>query len=217
MFSTLFSNPIVFFFSLIGLTVALTIHEFAHAWAADFLGDPTARLQGRMSLNPMVHIDKFGLLFILFTGFGWGKPVEFDPYNLKNPHKDAALISLAGPFSNILLAVVCSLLLSLLNLFQLSFLSIIGINILEVIIITNLGLGVFNLLPIHPLDGFKVVGGLLSEEKAREWYQLERYGMIFLLLLIVPLGQTPILYSIMDPILNFLQSLLIPAMKSGII
>ncbi|HEX7542809.1 MAG TPA: site-2 protease family protein, partial [Patescibacteria group bacterium] len=148
MISYLFSNPLLFIIYLFSLLVAITIHEFSHAWAADYLGDPTPRLQGRLKLNPLVHIDKIGMMFLLFFGFGWGKPVEFDPYNLKNPRRDAAWISIAGPSSNFILAIILSLLLKLFIVLQLNFLIIIGSLIFVPMIRMNIVLGVFNLLPI---------------------------------------------------------------------
>lgn len=210
MLSTLFSNPLIFVLSVISLLLAISIHEFSHAYVADILGDPTPRLQGRLKLNPFVHIDPTGILFLLFFGFGWGKPVEFDPYNLKNPRKDAALISIAGPTSNFILAILLSILLKLSIFLQLNILTIIGYYLFVPMIQLNLILGVFNLLPIHPLDGFKIVGGILPEEKAHEWYSLQKYGWIFLILLIVPFGSSSMLDGLIRPIINFLSTLLIP-------
>ncbi|MFA6081471.1 MAG: site-2 protease family protein [Patescibacteria group bacterium] len=193
------------------LLVAITIHEFSHAWASDYLGDPTPRLQGRLKLNPLVHIDNIGMLFLLFFGFGWGKPVEFDPYNLKNPRRDAAWISIAGPSSNFILAIVLALLLKLFIFLQLNFLIIIGGIIFVPMIRMNIVLGVFNLLPIHPMDGFKIVEGILPEEKAREWASLQRYGMIFLIALIFPFfGGRSMLDNILTPAVGFLFNLLVP-------
>src|SRR3990167_2120427 len=194
MLSYLFSNPLLFFVYLVALLVAIAVHEFSHAYAADYLGDPTPRLAGRLKLNPLVHIDGLGLLFLLFFGFGWGKPVGFDPYNLKNPRKDAAIISIAGPLSNFVLAIILSIALHLTSAYFL----------LVPMISLNVILGVFNLLPIHPLDGFKIVGGLLSDEKAHEWYQLERYGMIFLIMLIFPFGIGSMLNIIIRPVISFI-------------
>ena len=212
MLSYLFSNPLLFIVYLIALLVAIAVHEFSHAFAADYLGDPTPRLAGRLKLNPFVHIDGLGLLFLLFFGFGWGKPVEFDPYNLKNPRKDTAIISLAGPFSNFILAFSLSI---IFRLMLLSSFQSLGYFFLAPIISLNIILGVFNLLPIHPLDGFKIVGGILSEERAREWYQLERYGIIFLLMLIFPFGRASLLDLIIRPVVSFLLGLLIPASVGG--
>lgn len=218
MLLSLFSNPISFVFYITSLFIALSVHEASHALAADKLGDPTPRLDGRITLNPLAHIDLSGLLFMLFFGFGWGKPVMFDPYNLKNPRKDAAIISLAGPASNFILALSLSLILRLFNLFNLSFLSTIGLIIFSPLIMVNLTLGIFNLIPIHPLDGFKIVGGLVSEDQAHDWFQLQRYGMIFLLLFIIPLGSTSMLDMVMQPILRFVIPLFIPSLPgAGII
>jgi len=210
MISYLFSSPIIFFVYIIALLIAITIHEFSHAWAADYLGDPTARLKGRISLNPLVHLDLFGTMFLLFFGFGWGKPVPFDPYNLKNPRKDAAIISAAGPASNFILAILCSIILRLLVFFNLSALFTIASFILIPLITLNILLGIFNLLPISPLDGFKIVGGILSKEQAQSWYQLERFGMIFLLLLIFPIGKSSMIDLIIRPTISFFINLLIP-------
>ncbi len=215
MLNYLFTNPLLFVIYLIALLVAIAVHEFSHAAVADYLGDPTPRLQGRLNLNPLVHIDNLGLIFLLLFGFGWGKPVQFDPYNLKNPRKDAALISIAGPTSNFLLAIALSIILRLFILFHLNIMSTIGSFILIPVISLNVVLGVFNLLPINPLDGFKIVGGILPEDKAREWYQLERYGLIFLLMLIFPIGSSSLLDIIIRPAVSFFLNLLVPVSITG--
>ncbi len=217
MINYLFSNPLAFVIAMAALLIAIDVHEFSHAWAAEHLGDPTPRLHGRLSLNPLVHIDLMGLAFLLLVGFGWGKPVGFDPYNLKDPRRDAAIISLAGPFSNFVLAIICSITLRLIILFKLSFLQTIGLIVFPALISLNVVLGVFNLLPIAPLDGFKIVGGILPHEKAKEWYGLERYGLIFLILLILPLGNTSMLDAIIRPAINFFLNLLVPTSTLGII
>jgi len=215
MLSYLFTNPLLFAVYIISLLIAIAIHEFSHAYVADYLGDPTPRLQGRLKLDPRVHIDNMGMLFLLLFGFGWGKPVEFDPYNLKNPRKDAGLISIAGPTSNFILAIILSIVLRLLIFFQLNILITIGMFIFLPMMQMNLILGVFNLLPIHPLDGFKIVGGILPKEKAQEWYGLERWGMLFLLLLIIPIGGSSMLDGILRPAVTFLFKLLVPFSLSG--
>lgn len=209
MLNLLTENPILFLIYIVALFSAISIHEFAHAYVADYLGDPTPRLTGRLNLNPKSHIDLTGLIFLLFFGFGWGKPVEFDPYNLKNPRRDAALISIAGPTANFILALLLSLILKLFIFFKLNFLQTIGFLIIPPIIQLNLVLGIFNLLPIHPLDGFKIIGGILSEEKAREWFSLEKYGIIFLILLILPVNGSSMLDSFLKPIITFLFKILI--------
>jgi Zn-dependent protease len=178
--------------------MAIAVHEFSHAFVADKLGDPTPRLQGRVTLNPKAHIDLMGILFLFMFGFGWGRPVQFDPFNLKSPRRDAALISVAGPISNLLIAVILSLVLRATSM-----------SFLIIFIQLNVMLAVFNLLPIHPLDGFKIVGGLLPEDKAREWYQLERYGLLFLILLILPIGKGSMISSIISPAISFVTNLLV--------
>lgn len=206
MLSTLFSSPIEFFISLLALLVAITIHEFSHAYMADYLGDPTPRLQKRLNLNPLSHLDAYGLLFMLLVGFGWGKPVVFDPFNLKNPRRDAALISVAGPASNIILALILSIILHIYNAAAI---------VLVPMIILNVALAVFNLLPIAPLDGFKIVGGILSKKQAKEWYGLERYGFIFLILILIPIGKTSLLSSIIRPVVSFVLTFLLPSSVIG--
>ena len=210
MLGLLTSNPLAFVVYLLALLIAITVHEFSHAKVADYLGDPTPRLQGRLTLNPVVHIDPLGLIMLFLVGFGWGKPVMFDPFNLRNPRKDAALISIAGPGSNFIVALLLSLLLKLFIYLGQPFLVTIGYTFLIPIIFLNVVLGVFNFLPIHPLDGFKIVGGFLSEQQAHEWYRLERFGLIFLIVLIFPLGQGNMLSFVIWPIINFILNLMLP-------
>ncbi len=218
----LFNNPLGFVFWAVALVVAITIHEYAHAYAAERLGDPTPRLMGRLTLNPLAHLDPLGTLMLLIARFGWGKPVQFDPFNLRNPRRDSAIISLAGPVSNLVLALICSVLLNI--LFRSRFLLldnwIIGllvnlvIALLQPIIILNVVLAIFNLVPIHPLDGFKIVGGVLPPEYAKQWYELEPYGMIFLLFLVFPIfGGTSPISTIISPIINLILSLLMPVTR----
>ncbi|MBI4066628.1 site-2 protease family protein [Candidatus Gottesmanbacteria bacterium] len=203
---------------MIALVVAITIHEYAHALAAERLGDPTPRLMGRLTLNPLAHLDPLGTLMLIIARFGWGKPVRFDPFNLRHPRRDSAIISLAGPVSNLIVAVMCSLLLHVLfrgrmSLFGYSFVQLFAymlVGLLQPVIVLNVVLAVFNLLPIHPLDGFKIVGGILPEEYARQWAELEGYGMVFLILLILPLAGTSPIHTIISPIINVLLSLLLP-------
>lgn len=206
MISILFSAGLLPFVILFGsLVISITVHEFAHGWAADKLGDPTPRMQGRLTLNPQAHLDPLGTLAILLTWFGWGKPVQFDPYNLKDPRRDAAIIGLAGPASNIVLAILLALVLRVLPqslLVWVTFSSIIRLNVI---------LAIFNLIPIHPLDGGKILIGFLPKDLAYEWNAiLSQYGMIILLFLIFPFtGTSPIAYVI-SPIINAALGILIP-------
>jgi Zn-dependent protease len=204
MFGTSF-NLLDFIFGLAALIVAIDIHEFSHAWAAERLGDPTPRLQGRLTLNPLAHLDPIGTILLVIIGFGWGKPVQFDPFNLRNPRRDGAIISFAGPISNIVIAVICSLLFRLPMPAELSY-------FLFVILRMNLLLAIFNLIPIHPLDGFKIVEGILPEAQAHEWHELERFGMIFLIFLLFPIfGGTAPIQRIISPVINFFVNILLPA------
>lgn len=214
MFGELTTNPLGFLFWIIALVVAITIHEFAHAWSAERLGDPTPRLMGRLTLNPLAHLDPLGTIMLLIARFGWGKPVQFDPFNLRHPRRDSAIISLAGPVSNLLLATICSVLMRLLFTFHFSSLDYWIIGLLDNLIILNVVLAVFNLVPIHPLDGFKIVGGILPEEYARQWAELEGYGMIFLIILILPLvgGASPI-SQLISPVINLLLHILLPTIR----
>jgi len=204
---------------IISFLIAITIHEAAHAFTSDRLGDPTAKLAGRLTLNPLAHLDLYGtilfpLILILIGSpfvFGWAKPVGFDPFNLKNPRKDAALISLSGPLTNFILAFLLSLFLRfgiiLPNPF--SFLYLLFISVIRL----NIILAVFNLIPIHPLDGGKIFIGLLPEKDAEEAdLFLNRYGSLILFLLIFPFynGVSPLLLAI-SPIINFIFNLLLPS------
>jgi Zn-dependent protease len=187
--------------SLPGIILGLTVHEFCHAWTAGRLGDYTAKDQGRLTLNPLRHIDPIGFLFIIFAGFGWARPVQFSPENLKSPRRDKALIAAAGPVSNLLLALVFILIIkghrallgyayfSMGNDALYSILVSAGFTAFIMIIlqaaVINLGLFVFNLLPIPPLDGSHIVfSGLnLGSEKERLIMKIGA-PLLFLILLI---------------------------------
>jgi len=172
------------FLSIIIVLIAVSIHEFAHAWAADYLGDPTAKLEGRLTLNPLAHLDPIGTLTLFLFGFGWGKPVPVDSYNLKNPRRDEALISLAGPLSNIILALLVGLAFKFIPIQPLAANTQPLISFLAI----NLGLAYFNLLPFPPLDGSKVFLALLPFEQAVEAEEtLSQYGIILLLMSFLPI------------------------------
>ena len=211
MLSYLFTNPLSFLIFLAALFLAISIHEAAHAWAADRLGDPTARFSGRLTLNPFAHLDPLGTLMLLLFGFGWGKPVPVDYYNLRQPRRDAALISLAGPLSNLVLAIFISLVWRLgiyLSPPSAQILSFFFFPLLQL----NLVLGVFNLLPLNPLDGGKILTGLLPspQSEAVESF-LESYSLILLILLFLPLFRGhSLLDFIISPLINFFQTLLTP-------
>src|SRR3972149_10480167 len=151
-------DPITALAFIVGLVFAISIHEFAHALIAYRLGDPTAKLAGRLTLNPASHLDPLGTLALLLVGIGWGKPTPFDPFNLRNIKRDSALISVAGAASNFLLAALISLPYLIVYFTGNLNAQIHSVyQILAVVIWINLILGVFNLIPVHPLDGFKVL------------------------------------------------------------
>lgn len=202
MINLLLTQPEQFLAWIAALVIAVTIHEFAHAWTAVQLGDPTPKLQDRLTLNPFSHLDPLGTLMLLLIGFGWGRPVQFDPYNLDNPRRDAALISIAGPLSNLLLASILSIILRL----------GIGYGFIPPFIYLNVILALFNLLPIHPLDGGKILVGLLSDDLADEVdLFLQQYGFILLMLIIFPIfNGTSLVSTILTPLISFFMNIYLP-------
>lgn len=181
--SWLTSQPLLFLVWILAIITALTFHEFAHGLSAYFLGDKTAKDDGRLTFNPLAHIDPIGFLMLLFAGFGWAKPVMVNPYNLKKPRSGMAWVALAGPLSNLALVFVFG--------FAFKFLEpMLGganllINFLFLLAVVNASLFVFNLLPIPPLDGSKVVLALIPDKFAEFKFQFEAYGPYFLLGLLI--------------------------------
>lgn len=155
--------------------IAITFHEYAHAWAADKLGDETPRNQGRLTLNPMAHIDPIGIVLLIFAGFGWGKPVQVEPRNYNRNMditKADALVSVAGPLMNIILAIVFTIIeyaiIKFAPLFVVTQIGSIIVLLLGIIVRINIGLGIFNLIPLPPLDGSKILNHFLSYN-SRVW------------------------------------------------
>lgn len=178
----LFQDPTLFFIWMVAIIMAITIHEFAHAAAASMLGDPTPGSLGRLSFNPIAHIDPFGFLLLILVGFGWGRPVPFNPYNLKNQRWGAAIVGFAGPLANIALVVLFGLVSRIfLDLGPENRLFILFISIVQI----NLALLLFNLIPIPPLDGSKVLFALLPPSGQGIRTFLERYGLYLLLALVI--------------------------------
>lgn len=182
-----------------GLLVAIVLHEYAHAKTADMMGDPTPRMMGRLTLNPLRHLDPIGLIMLWAFGFGWARPVQVNPYNFSDPRRGMMLVAAAGPLTNILLAYI-TLVLMTLNLGGGGFFG----SVLRWTYLFNLWLAVFNLIPIPPLDGSKILSGLLPSQRARWLYQLEQYGWILLVMLLF----TGVIGRILFPVVSVLDGIL---------
>jgi Zn-dependent protease len=201
------ANPVSVFLMVLAVLIIIgliiSVHEASHAFMANRLGDPTARLMGRMTLNPSAHIDPIGtilvpILLVIFAGFffGWAKPTPINPLNFANPRRDSAVTAFAGPASNFAMAIAASVLYR-----------VFPNELFFLFIVINLILGIFNLLPIPPLDGFKVLVGILPKEAALRLAVLENYGPIVLILFLLIFFQ--IFSGIISAILNALLFLLI--------
>lgn len=173
MLLSLFQNPIIAISFIIALLIGLTIHEASHALSANRLGDDTAKLLGRTSLNPLVHLDTVGTIFLLLVGFGWGKPVPVNPNKFNKPIRDEIIVALSGPISNIILALLFG---TILRFFSQDFST--PLNLLITFIVTiNLRLAIFNLLPFPPLDGSKILQIFIP---FNQYLKLQQYSMIIL-------------------------------------
>jgi Zn-dependent protease len=178
-----------------GLLLALVLHEYAHARVAVAMGDFTPKLTGRLTLNPMAHIDPIGLLMLLVARFGWAKPVMVNPRNFRDMKKGNIFVALAGPAANFLTAFVT--LFIMMVLFKFGMLNTVGIKtVLSMIVLFNINFGIFNLIPLPPLDGSKILLEFLPGELAYKYMGLERYSFIILIILIM----TPVLSSILVPL-----------------
>ncbi len=191
---------------------AITVHEVAHGWVASKLGDPTAKLAGRLTLNPVKHVDLLGtiavpLIMIALTpfAFGWAKPVPVDWRNLRQPRRDMALVAAAGPGANVIMLALWTLLLSALFTAgnEISYLSVILVEMAKVGIIINIILIALNLLPLPPLDGSRIVTSFLSPTAAYKYNLLERWGLPILVVLIF----TGVLGKILHPLIGFMLSI----------
>ncbi|SFH48676.1 Zn-dependent protease (includes SpoIVFB) [Tindallia magadiensis] len=185
-----------------GILIGLTIHEFSHGYTAYLLGDDTARNQGRLTLNPVAHIDPVGFFMLIFAGFGWAKPVPINPYYFTDRRKGTFLVSIAGPVSNIIMAFLLTTLLGILMRTVGTSFAVQRIILSAVSI--NLVLAVFNLFPIPPLDGSKIVMSLFPSRFEETFYQIEQYSVIILVILLVFGVIRNILFPIVDVLYNIL-------------
>ena len=189
---------------------ALSFHEFAHAWMASKCGDDTAARMGRLTLNPLAHLDVMGSMMILFVGFGWAKPVPVDSRNLRDPRKDMMKVAAAGPISNLLLAMLAGMVWRLLGgtgLFSNSNFPILIFYFTQI----NIALAVFNLIPVSPLDGSQIFSGYLMKTNPQLAWKIQSYGpqVLFGLILFGYITGFSILWLIMKPFVNFFMLLFI--------
>lgn len=189
--------------SLPAVLWAITFHEFCHGYVAYRLGDPTPRLRGRLTLNPLAHLDPIGALMLLLFRFGWAKPVPIDTRYFRKPKRDLVLVSLAGAGGNLATAILCGL---IVRLVPYPFVNNYALGLfIQLMILINIGLAVFNLLPIPPLDGSKLLYVFLPGRWLQGFFWLERYGM-FVLMALLALGVLP---ALMSPIVIFLYRLIL--------
>ena len=186
-----------------GLIIALALHEYAHAWAAVKMGDFTPKMMGRLTLNPMAHIDPIGIVVLLIARFGWAKPVVINPHNFRDRKKGEILVALAGPAMNFLLAFL-SLGVMIFLTHRMRMEMSYGLRaVLWLIVVYNINFGIFNMIPLPPLDGSRILMALLPYEMQYRFAALERYSMIIFIIFIA----TPILGYILVPIAQFLLGL----------
>jgi Zn-dependent proteases len=201
------SDPMSWFMHILitlpAILIGLSFHEFAHAYAADRLGDSTPRLQGRVTINPAAHIDPFGIIALIFIGFGWGKPVMVDDRHFKHMRRDSLIVNLAGITMNFLLAVIFTGIIWLLAKYQYNFMNSSLGNILAemlfAVVSINIVLMVFNLLPVPPLDGFGVLTEIFDLRKKDWYYQVYNNGFMILLLLMI----FNVTDKVLIPVVNF--------------
>ncbi len=205
----MFDNPELMLLRIPAILLALTVHEFAHGYVAYIKGDDTAHQEGRLSFNPLAHLDLFGTLMLMFGPFGWAKPVPVNPYNLANPRKDMAWVALAGPLSNMILAIILGLLFRF--IYPMQILPPLAVKMLFIGVQINLGLAIFNLLPVAPLDGSKIVMGLLPLNKVAPFAEAMKYApkILFGILIFGFVTDYSPLSIIFSPWFNFWNAILL--------
>jgi len=203
--STFLHSPLIFAAFIIGLVIAITVHEFAHAWIAYRNGDPTAKMYGRLTLNPLTHLDPLGTLFLFLVGFGWGKPVPINPVYFRH-RSDELKVAIAGIVANIILAFILAIPLRIALLTGHAIDSNLILSFLEVLVDINLVLAAFNILPIFPLDGSHFVEYFL-DDYGRAVFQ--QYGPFILLFLLIAdrISGFSIISAIIEPIIRLLSFL----------
>ena len=200
---SLISNPVNFIYFVIALIIGITIHEFAHAWSAYKLGDPTPKLMKRLTLNPLAHLDPVGTLFLFLAGFGWGKPVLFNPINFKNPKKAIIITAFSGAIANIIVALIFSIPYRLNLYFNLGLENYWFYTLFDFIVVLNLFLAAFNILPLPPLDGSKIFYLFVSPRKMAAFEKIG-VAILFTLLAISFISNFNFLYYILTHIVNWL-------------
>ena len=214
-----FFSPEILIGRVIGLVIGFTLHEWAHAWTAYRLGDNTAYYQGRLTLNPRAHIEPIGIILALIAGFGWARPVPVNPRAFyPNEKRGLVIVSLAGPLMNLLIALAIGIVIRLLavgGLFEGQFgtagVFTFAYNVLGTVVLFNLVLFLFNLIPLSPLDGYKIAVGTLPPEPARTLVKYERETTLALMLLLLmgamSYGRFNLLWAVLGPPLNALYEL----------
>ncbi|MCC7304132.1 site-2 protease family protein [bacterium] len=189
-------NYLTIFFTVPVMLISATVHEFSHAYVAHKLGDDTAKSEGRMTLNPLAHIDWLGFLSMIFLRIGWAKPVPVNHYNFENPALGNALVSIAGPTSNLFLTILSAGLMKILFVLPISgFFYQLALTFLTVMIFVNISLMLFNLLPIPPLDGSNIVEMILPKQWRATWSDLSQYAPYLLLLIFLPFSPLFAIFS----------------------
>ncbi len=205
---------LVYLYIIPAALIAIVCHELSHGLFSYLLGDPTPKEQGRLSLNPAKHLDLFGTLCLIFFGFGWAKPVRVDPRYYKNPKWGMALVALGGPLANFIIALISGLTVTLIQNYApyTEFYNIL-FNFFLYLMIINIGLGTFNLIPIPPLDGSKIIGAILPDNAYVQYMKYQKYGMIFIIGLLILLdvleamGYPSLLNTMLDVIVEFILNL----------